>query len=443
MSRLYLLICLSFWTATSYASPALDLWQVWQLAQQNDPIYAAQQASTQANQEQIVQARAELLPSIDAVAGINHNDIRRASRLNQSQHNQTNTWQLRLSQPLLDLSAIARFERSRYLAAISVLDSELAKQDLMLRVANAYFDQLAAEDTLNSLHAQQRAVEHQKKAAELAFELGGATITDSLEAQSRLDLLHAQTIAAEQELERKKAALQRLAGRENPVLFALDPNAPLAAPEPLQVQAWLSQAFTHNLRIAKAQFAVQAQHALLESNKKEHAPTIALQARSSSHSNTGIHGIGTSPRALDSSIGVELSIPIYRGGATSSRVRENASILQQRNLEKENARRATQEAIYTHFSGVVKGLQEVSALQAAERSSAAAVKANETAYSIGVRVTVDVLNAQQQLYETQRALSLARYTMLMHSLQLKHNAGQLHPQDLQAINQLLQPPTTR
>lgn len=441
MSRLLLFISLSFWTASLYASPALDLWQVWQLALQHDPIYAAQKANTQANQEQIVQARAELLPSIDAIAELNHNDIRRASTLNQAYSNQTHLWQLRLSQPLLDLSAIARFERSRYLAALSVLDSELAKQDLMLRVATAYFNQLTAEDTLNSLHAQRRAIEHQLNAAELSFELGGTTITDSLEAKSRLDLLKAQIITAEQALETSKTAIRRLIAQPHSALFKLDPTATLASPEPSHAQAWLQQAFAHNLTIAKSQLAVKAQQALLEAQKKEHTPTLALQARSGSQNNIGIRGAGTSPRALDSSIGVELSIPIYKGGAISSRVRENASILQQRYQEQENARRATQEAVSIHFSGVQQGLQEVIALQAAERSSAAAVAANETAYSIGVRVTVDVLNAQQQLYETQRALAKARYNTLLHSLQLQQYAGQLSEQDLLSINQLLHPPS--
>ena len=130
---------------------------------------------------------------------------------------------------------------------------------------------------------------------------------------------------------------------------------------------------------------------------------------------------------------------MYKGGAISSRVRENTSLVQQRQYEYENARRQAQEAVQVHFLGVMAGLSQVAALQAAERSSAASVEANEIAYSIGVRITIDVLNAQQQLYETQRALAQARYTTLMHGLQLKHYAGQLDEQDLAAINQLLLP----
>lgn len=432
-------MALSFWASLLQASPALDLWQVWQLALQHDPIYAAQQANTQASQEQITQARAQLLPAIDAVSSIQHNDLRRASSLKNSQQNHQNQWQLRLNQPLLDLSALAQFERSRYVAAMAVFDLESAKGELALRVAQTYFNVLSAQDSLKSLQAQFQAVEQQHLAAQHAFELGGATITDSYEAQSRLDLLSAQIITAANTLQSYKDQLGRIINTKVQVLAPLNPNADLEAPVPLNLEAWSTQSSLSSFSVAKANLAVQAQQAQLKSQQREHAPTVSLQARSGSQSQQGLYGINNGPRALDSSIGLELSIPLYQGGALSSKVRENASLLQQKYMEHENARRAAIERTQLHFNGVTSGLLQVKALEAAEQSSRASVEANKTAYEVGVRINIDVLNAEQQLYETQRALAQARYTTLMHSLQLKEAAGQLQDSDIAAASRLLIP----
>ena len=425
--------------ATQAVATPLDLWQAWQLAQQHDPIYAAQRAQTQASQEQIAQARARLFPAVDAVAGITHNDTRRASRLNQSSDTRVNQWQLRLSQPLFDLSAIAQFERSRYLASIAVFDLENAKHELMLRVAQTYFAILSAQDNLRSLQSQKQAIEQQLAAAQQNFALGGATITDTYEAQSRLDLLNAQLVIAENTLTTEKNQLSRILGRPVQHIAPLHHQATLPTPEPLDPHAWVQQASLGNLSLMRASLAMQAQQYQLKADQHEHAPTVTLQARSGSQSNMGVSGPNTSPRSLDSSIGVELSIPLYQGGAIASRVRENASLLQQKHYEQENARRQAEEQVRSYFSGVLAGLHEVKALEAAEKSSRAAWEANQTAYEIGVRINIDVLNAQQQLYETQRALAQARYNTLLQGLRLKQAAGLLRAEDIAALNTLLAP----
>lgn len=441
LSSLKLLIAmyLSLWAACSYASPALDLWDIWQLALARDPIYAAQKANTQANQEQIEQARAKLLPAINAVTSIAHHDIRRASGLDNSRQSSPNQWQLRLSQPLLDLAAVARLERSRYLAAIALLDLEEAKNSLFVRISQAYFNVLSAQDSLKSLKAQYNAVEQQLRLAKYQFELGGATITDTYEAQSRLDLVTNQRIITENTLQIYKNQLSRIVGQSIQVLAPLNPNAELPAPEPNRMEPWLERAQQGNLSIAKANLASTAQKQQLKANKREHAPTLSLQAQSGSQSNQGIYGPTSGPRALNSSISLELAIPIYEGGAVSSRVRENALLLQQSHYEQENARREATEDTSTYFSSVHSSLQQVKALRAAERTSEASVQANQTAYEIGARNNIDVLDAQQQLYETQRALAKARYDALLYSIKLKKAAGLLQESDIADINRLLIP----
>ncbi|MEZ2720231.1 TolC family outer membrane protein [Paenalcaligenes hominis] len=441
MMRLLSSVVLCFATAATAAASSLDLWQAWQSAQHSDPLYAAQQAQTLASQEQIAQARAQLLPEIDAVTSLQRNDTRRASRLNQAQQSNANQWQLRLTQPLLDLSAIAHFERSKFLAASALFALDNAKNDLLLRLSTAYFDVLAAQDSLHSLQAEHDAITQQMQSAKLAFELGGATITDTYEAQSRLDLINAQLIQTRQQLESRRQHLARITGLPIYELAPLRNPITLPQPEPRQADAWVYQAQNHNLELAQRRLAVQAQQYQLKASQREHAPTLSLQARSGSQNTMGIYGPNTSPRALDSSIGIELSIPLYKGGAINSKVRENASVLQQRLSEQENARRAATEAAQVHFVGVESGLLQVQTLEAAERSSLQSVQANQTAYEIGVRTTIDVLNAQQQLYETQRALAQARYNTLLHGLNLKNAAGLLQENDLLQLNQLLEHPS--
>lgn len=433
------LALLSLWATLSHATPAIDLLEAWQLASARDPIYAAQLANTQANQEQIIQARSYLLPYIDAVARLDQNDIRQTAGLKNAQSSSTNQWQLRLSQPLLDLSALAQLERSRYLAAISVLHSAEAKNALFLRVSQAYFDVLATQDNLRSLAAEQHAIEQQLQLTKLAFELGGATITDRYEAQSRLDLVNTKRIATENTLQIHKNQLSRLIGQAAQTLAPLNPNAELLPPEPPNITVWLSQASTNNLVVAKTALAVQAQKEHVKSMQQEHYPTLSLQARSGSQSNQNNYGPNNNRRALTSSIGLELSIPIYEGGAISSLVREAASLLQQANYEHENARQAATEATTNYFNSSLSGIQQVNALQAAERTSTAAVEANRTAYEIGARSNIDVLNAQQQLYETQRALAKARYDTLLDNIKLKSTVGPLQENDIAAISQMLIP----
>src|SRR5690606_28769023 len=425
--------------ALGLASPisiAADLLDIWELAVQRDPIYAAARSATTADSEWVNQARAQLLPSLSATAALSNQTQRQASNLSHHSNNNISQWSVVLRQPLIDLSAYQLFERSQYQAGIAIIAEEQARQNLMLRVAQAYFDVLAEEDNLRSLQAQRQAIEHQLQAAQHAFELGGTTITDAHEAQARLDLLQANIVLAENALEVQQQRIQRLIAQPAPDLNPLQ-QTQLPAPEPANINAWTTQASISNLEVLRSDLAVEATRALLKANKREHSPTLSIQARSGSASNVGIYGPNSSPRALDNSIGLELEIPLYSGGEISSRVREQSSRLQQHQYERENARRNAIEATQRYFSGVLSGLSQIQALAAAERSSQAALEANTLAYEVGVRINIDVLNAQQQLYETQRALSKARYDTLLNSLRLKEAAGNLSEEDLIALNQLL------
>src|SRR5690625_4659404 len=437
--RAYLWILLGLLLSVIGAqAQALDLWTAWQFAQERDPIYATAQASRAADQHLIGQARAQLLPHIHASAGVDHHDRRNAKDLGNGHSNHNNLWAFTLTQPLFDRQNLRLYEHAQYLAAMAVVDEENARAELMLRLGQAYFDTLNAQDTLQSLRAQLEATQLQHQAALRAFELGSATITDAQEAQSRLDLLRAQIITAENELEQTFYALERIIGQRPTSLTPLNPEATLPAPEPNDPTKWQEQARASNLDVFKAELAVQAQKAMLESSKSRHNPTLSLQAQSGSQRRPSGFGSRPSPRQMDSSIGIELSIPLYTGGEISAKVKEEAMRLRQRDFNLEDKRRAATEQAQRFFSRVTSGLLEVKSLEKAEQSSQSALQANELAYEVGVRVLVDVLNAQQQLYETQRNLYNTRYRTLIDSLHLKYTAGTLTEEDIWAVNQLLE-----
>lgn len=416
---------------------AQDLLDIWQLALQRDPIYAASQANRNAEQEAVPQARAQLLPYISANAIGEVNDTRRRSTLSRNTSKQRGLWSLSLSQPIIDMGAWGQLQQADFIAKRGDVTQSLAYQDLILRVSQAYFNVLAAQDTLRALHAQKSSVETQLKAATLGFELGSTTITDTHEAQARLDLLLATELQAQNDLQLSRDQLARIINQPPADLAQLDPATPLPSPQPNRLDDWTHQAANASPNVLLAKLNEHIAEQQIKIAKSQHYPRLSLQAQTGSASDRGIYGPSSGPRSLDSSVGLMLSIPVFTGGEISSVVREQSSRLQQARYQLESAKRLTEQNTRRYFSGVTSGLAQIHALQAAERSSVAALKANELAYQVGVRINIDVLNAQQQLYETQRRLLLTRYETLLDSLRLKAVSGILSDADIIALNQLL------
>jgi outer membrane protein len=414
-----------------------DLLQIWQMALQSDPVHAANQASRNAGQEVVPQARARLLPYITADALAQADDTRRVRGLSGNSGQGRAAWALTLTQPVVDIAAWGALKRAEYVASAADIAQSQSYQNLILRVAQAYFDVLAAQDTLRALHAQKSAVETQLRAAKQGFELGATTITDTYEAQSRLDLLNASELQAQNVLQVSQDQLAKIINERPARLAELSPGTRLPAPDPQRLTDWTTQSANANLAVAQAALNAKIVEKQIDIAKSANYPTLQLQAQTGSASDQGLYGPGNGPRSLDSSVGLRLSIPIFTGGEISSVVREQTSRLQQARYELEAAKRQAVQSTQQYYSGVTSGLAQIQALQAAERSSLASLQANQTGYEVGVRVNIDVLNAQQQLYETQRALSRARYDTLMNSLQLKASSGILSDHDIVAINQLL------
>ncbi|HRL23026.1 MAG TPA: TolC family outer membrane protein [Alcaligenes sp.] len=436
----HLRVCILACGILSGAAQAQDLLQTWNQALAREPQFGAAQAARQADQERIPQSRAQLLPQITATGTAELQERRQTSRLSTRHSSDRALWSLSLSQPIYNRSAWAQYERAQLLAQGADVQLALERQALMLRVSQGYFDILAAQDALATLKAEQAAIDEQLRAADQNFQLGGTTITDTYEARSRLDLTRAKVLQAENTLQVAQDKLAALTLERPAKLARLRNPLRLPAPQPARLQDWLDQSSQSGLSVALADLNSRAMQEQLNSTQAQHQPTLALKAQTGSGSDQTLFGqSGGGPRSLNSAIGLELSIPIFRGGETSSQVREQTSRLQEARYQLQLAQQQAIQQTRQYFSGVTSGLSRVQILEAAEKSSLDSVKANKLAYEIGVRVNIDVLNAQQQLYETQRNLSQARYDVLMNSLRLKAASGTLDESDLRAVNQLLEP----
>lgn len=321
--------------------------------------------------------------------------------------------------------------------SVAQADLEAAEQDLIVRVSQAYFDVLAAQDALATTRASKAAIAEQLASAKRNFEVGTATITDTREAQARFDLVTAAEIAADNDLRIKGVTLDQLVGRVGvaPKPFAL----PVALPAvlPANIDPWVSQADELHPAVRKARLALEV--AQLETAKARAADGVTVDLTGtlgSSHANGAgaVNGAGTTS---SSSVGVALNYPLYSGGAIQNRMKETLALEEQSRNNVDFARRSVAEGTRRAFLGVQSLTAQVKALEAAESSSKLALEATQLGYKVGVRVNLDVLNAQTQLFTTQRDLAKARYDVVLNSLKLRQAAGQLVPADVSAANQLL------
>jgi outer membrane protein len=312
-------------------------------------------------------------------------------------------------------------------------------QDLIVRVAQAYFDVLASQDSLAFIQAQKTAISEQLAQAKRNFEVGTATITDTHEAQARFDLASSQEIAAHNDLQIRRNALQQIIGKFPERLTPLRPAAELNPPKPNAMEPWVASAEDQNLAVRIQEAALEIASREIKRARAGHYPTLNLVGSYGSNS-ASISTVGTVSVGTDStsqSIGLQLAIPIYAGGGVNALQRQAIANEEKARQDLENARRSAALAVRQAFLGVTSGMAQVRALEQALVSSQSALDSNKLGYEVGVRINIDVLNAQQQLFSTKRDLAKARYETLLNGLRLKAAAGTLTEQDLEAVNRLL------
>ena len=411
----------AFLVATSPAAPAESLLEVFRLALTSDPEFLAAGADHRAALEVRPQARAGLLPSARISVATQWNDRQR--RRDFRSDNAT----LDVEQPI--------YRRDRRIA-LAQADSRIARadalyaaarQDLVVRVAERYFRVLEAEDELGFARAALEAFEQQLAQSRQRFEVGLIPITDVEEAKAGSDLSRAQLIAAENALDIAREALRETTGEYQETLAPLT-EMPLVTPEPEDIDEWTEIALTRNLRLLAARHDTETARREIERIEAGHSPT--LDAVGSFGLNDSMSGAGETRRA---NVGLRLNFSLYDGGSVLSRTRESRH-RHQRTLDVlERERRRSQRETRDAYLGVNSGISRVHALEQAVRSSQAAAEAVEAGFQVGTRTSVDVLDAQRELFRARRDLSEARYGYVLDVLRLKRAAGTLSEDDLQRI----------
>lgn len=418
---------------------ALDLLQVYKEALVNDPVFASARASREAGGEKETQGRAGLLPTVGVSGSYTRSTFTSESSgvLTADRSFRSNGYTISLSQPLFRWANWEQYQQGKLSVAASEAQFAQAQQDLIVRVSQAYFDVLAAEDAVASVQAQKTAITEQLAAAKRNFEVGTATITDTHEAQARFDLAVAQELAAQNDLEVKRTALQQIIGKPAGALSILRPGVKINPPNPTQVDKWVESAEQQNFGVVGQQMALEIAQREIKKNRAGHLPTVDLVA-SRSHSNQTGSMLTTAGSTSDNnSIGVQWNIPLFAGFAVTSKVRESIALEDKARNDLESAKRTAAQGARQAYLGVNSGLAQVKALEAAEVSSQSALDSNRLGYQVGVRINIDVLNAQQQLYSTRQSLAKARYDTIVNGLKLKSAAGTLKEEDVVQVNGLL------
>lgn len=427
------------------ASPcalSADLLEVYRAAQSSDAVYASARAAWAAGQEKLPQGLSGLLPSASLSGSTQYNDRESRSRdpavATTTGRFNSNALTLSVTQPLYRPQNTTAYEQAKTQVAQSDAVFATSAQDLIVRVSQAYFDVLLAQDSVAFAQAQLSAIGQQLEQAKRNFEVGTATITDTHEAQARYDITLSAEITARNDLEIKKRIVEVIIGRQAPGLVPLGESFSPRLPDPNNMQNWAEQALRSNLQVRTAEESLAFASQEVTRNRAGHRPTLdAFATYSDSGSGSGSSSGTAGGIGFDSTskvIGLQLAVPLYQGGIVNSRVREALANEDKARQDLEGARRQAELSVRQAFLGVTGGLAQVKALEAALVSSRSSLDSTRLGQEVGVRTQVDVLNAQQQLFQTRRDLAQAKYNYMLSLLRLKAAAGSLTGEDLSLIN---------
>jgi outer membrane protein len=402
----------------------------------SDATYQAARAQYQATRERLPQARAGYLPVITGSASAFHNDIN--LEIAPDQRYSTHNYAVTLAQPVIRVQNWIAISQADKL----VLQAEAAfgfqGQDLIVRVAQAYFDVLLAQDNVALSGAQKTAISEQLAQAKRNFEVGTSTIVDTLEAQARYDQAVAKEISDQNDLEVKKRALTVLLGKLPDGFTPLRDPLVLAEPKPANIEDWVKAASDSSYTVAVARVGYEIARQEVDRQRAGHLPTVDLSASyNTAYDPTNNVPGDVGPTTKAGVVGVTLSVPIFAGGLTQSRVREAVALRDKAEQDLENTQRAVAQSVRQQFLNVTSGIAQVKALEQALTSTQSQLDSTILGRDVGVRTSVDVLNAQQQVFQTRRDLQQARYAYLLNTLRLKSAAGLLDEKDVAEVNRAL------
>jgi outer membrane protein len=427
--------------AVAVGAGAEDLLQIYREAQQNDPAIAAAKAQWVATQERLPQARAGLLPSasLSGSANVNNYDatIKSDPAIDVGRNFRQYGATVSAAQPLFRWQNKVAYDQSKEVVAQAEYVLGTAQQDLILRVATAYFDVLLAEFNTELVVAQKAAVSEQLAQAKRNFEVGVATITDTNEAQAKYDQIVASEISTRNDYDNKLTALRAIIGRFPKELKKLGQGFQPQPPEPNVLDFWVDSALKDNLSVRIAQASHDIATLEVDRARAGHYPTLDLVGSYGTQGSNGSVNTGVSSDARSGQIGLQFAVPLYAGGGIDSRVREAVALREKSRQDLEAARRNALFGAQTGYSGVNSAVASIKAFEQALVSAQTAYASNKLGQEVGVRTNLDVLNTQQNVFSTRRDLAQAYFNYLTGYLRLKAATGTLNEADLEHINRQL------
>ncbi|MFW1676919.1 TolC family outer membrane protein [Pontibacter sp. JAM-7] len=415
----------------SGTSLAGDLADIYQQALSTDPQLKSAEANYRANSEVAPQARAALLPQASLSA-----DTRKIDTDTREYNNHGYT--LSLSQPVFDAASWFSFKQGEILSEQALTQFELSQQSLIQRTVEAYLGVLNADSQLETALAQERAIKRRLDQVNAQYEVGLIANTDVQEAQASYDNALVTRISAQGDLDNSYEALERLTGESYQQVAALSPDYPIEAPVPAAPADWLEKAWQDNLSLKIARYGSEAARRGAQAARSDHLPVLSLTA---SHDYDSGGSLTFDDNSKTDSIGLSLSVPIFSGGATSSRSRQLEYTLQQAKFDEEDTLRNVTQSTRSLLRNLNTNALRVEALKQSIRSSELALKATEEGYRVGTRNVVDVLQAEQQLYSAKRDYASARFEFISNLVSFKLQLGTLSPEDINQLDSWLESPT--
>lgn len=432
----------------SSTAMAVDLVGSRDLALKSDPVLQAAEFRRLATSENKTQAWSNLLPQVDLSGQLTRGDSETsiAGQTVSDVDVDNENYRLELRQALYNQGNYEQLDIARGQITQAEADYENAFQDFLLRVSDAYFLVLTNIDGVTFAEAEEEALQRQFEQAEQRFEVGLTAVTDVHEARASYDNARARAIVARNRLEDAKEGLRELTGVYFEEYDRLQAVLPLVEPEPNNSEHWVEVALAENPLVQAAAAAVEVADATMRFERSGHFPTLSLVASANEFTNNerlllddDLNPIGTTTLEQDDNqIVLSLNVPIYYGGRVSSRTRQARYLMDASAQDLDFQQRSAVRNTENSYRAVLAGIQEVQAFEQAKISAESALEATQAGFEVGTRTIVDVLIANQRLYNSQRELSVARHNYILSHLRLKANAGRLASQDLDTVNQLLE-----
>ncbi|MDX1696039.1 MAG: TolC family outer membrane protein [Ketobacteraceae bacterium] len=439
------LACRLAWISAAFllspvnVSAAVDLREAYQLAESNDPQWSSIKHNYQTQKENYYQARSQLLPRVSL--GAEFSERRNETEGSDPNNSSQQVYTASVSQPLFRLDSWYAFKQVK--ASDQLVDAEYQaqQQDFLIRVLNAYLAVLRANETLAFSKAEESAIARQKDQTEQRYQVGLIAKTDVHEAQAAYDIAVVQRIVAERDLDLALKSLETLTGTQIDAVAGLEEDFPIQVPQPNDIDEWVTMALNNNKSLIAATYNETAAMNEYEARRAQHYPTLELVGSYQKTETDAVTNLGNTsfenPDSETTTIALQLDIPLYTGGQTSSLRRQAKSLY----YRAQDDKRFTERDVSKNTSNLVRVVQThvaaVNAQQQSIRSAQSALDATRAGYEAGTRTIVDVLNAQRTLYQAKRNYADARFNYILDSLRLKQLAGVLTEQDLLAINQWL------